>query len=52
MGGAYVVALAVLSLIVGVLQLGGARLALARSTVAAGPVTAVWCLIGFGTVAR
>lgn len=52
MGGAYVVALAGLLLIVGLLQLGGARLALARSTVAAGPVIAVWCLIGLGTVAR
>lgn len=51
-GGAYAVALAGLLLIVGLLQLGGARLALARSIVAAAPVTAVWCLIGFETVAR
>ena len=52
MGGAYVMALASLLLIVGVLQLGGPRLALARSTVAAGPLTALWCLIGLGSVAR
>lgn len=52
MGGAYVVALTGLLLVVGLLQLGGERLALARTTVAAGPVTAVWCLIGLGTVAR
>jgi hypothetical protein len=52
MGGAYVVALAGLLLIVGLLHLGGPKLALARSILAAGPITAAWCLIGVGTVAR